>query len=171
MKAPALSLEYLAGFIDGEGSLGIERINNGKPKLYKWLPTGPPKLYYRSPEHTIRVQVSNTNLGGLKVIQEAYGGSLTAMKAPNRPRNKQAYKLTWNSRRAEKLLTLVGPYLVLKRPQYLLLMEFILHREKNRRVGGTNGRLDPRTIEVRDGFVRRLKDLNRRGVVETDRRA
>ena len=123
-----VSLDYLAGFIDGEGSLGIERINNGKPKLYRWLPTGPPRLYYRSPEHTIRVQVSNTNLDGLKAIQEVYGGSISAMKAPNRPKNKQGYRLTWNARRAEEILRLVGPRLILKRPQYLLLKEFMQYR-------------------------------------------
>ena len=163
-----ISPEYLAGFIDGEGHLGIERINNGKPHLYRSSPQRAPKLYNRSPEHTIRVQVSNTNLEGLIAIQESYGGSLTVIKAPNRPRNKQGYKLTWNSRRAEEILKLAGPHLILKRPQYALLLEFLQFRQKNQRVGGSNGPLDPKVIEIRDEFYRRLKALNRRGVPETD---
>ena len=162
--ATSISPQYLAGFIDGEGNLGIERINNGKAKSFRWLPSRVSRIYYRSPEHTIRIQVSNTNLDGLRAIQHDYGGSLTAMKAPNRPRNKQAFKLTWTSRRAEGLLSVVGPHLVLKRPQYGLILEFMKFRQKNKRLGGSNGRLDPSVIEIRDDFQRRLKELNRRGV-------
>jgi hypothetical protein len=167
MSAPVssaeISAEYLAGFVDGEGHLGIERINNGKLKEYRRSPNHPSRWYNRSPEHTVRVQVSNTNLDGLKAIQRNFGGSLTVMKS-HRPRNKQAYKLTWNSRAAERILQLVGPYLVLKRQQYLLLLEFMRVRQKNMRMGGSNGPLDPVIIELRDDFHRRLKALNRRGV-------
>ncbi|HEY5538879.1 MAG TPA: hypothetical protein VIL58_04990, partial [Thermoplasmata archaeon] len=99
-EKPTISPEYLAGFIDGEGYLGILRIANGKPKAYQRSPAHPVKIYNRSPEHIIRIQVANTNLDGLKAIHESYGGSLKAMTAPNRPRNRQAYKITWNSRRA-----------------------------------------------------------------------
>ncbi len=158
-----ISPQYLAGFIDGEGYLGILRINNGKPRPFQRSPAHPPKLYNRSTEHIIRVQVSNTNLDGLKAIQQSYGGSLTAMKTPNRPRNKQAYKLTWNSRRAEEILKLVGPYLVLKRPQHALLKQFMECRKKNQRRGGSTGPLDPEVIDLRDEFHRRLKRLNQKG--------
>jgi len=113
------------------------------------------------------VQVSNTNLEGLKAIQESYGGSLAVMQAPNRPKNKVGYRLTWNSRRAEDILKLVGPYLILKRPQCKLLVEFMQSRQKNKRIGGSNGPLDPKVIEIRDEFHRRLKALNRRGIPET----
>ncbi len=116
----------------------------------------------------MRVPVSNTNLAGLDAIRETFGGSLTRMKTHNRPNNRIAYQLTWNSRRGEGLLGLVGPPLVLKRPQYLLLLEFMQARRKNRRLGGSNGRLDPSEVELRDSFPQRLKNLNRKGPRETD---
>lgn len=148
-----VSPQYLAGFVDGEGHLGIERIANTSFRSH-----------YHSTEHVVRVHVANTNLEVLQAIQRDYGGSLVAMKAPNRPRNRQAWKLIWNSRKAEKLLRIVGPHLIVKRPQYLLILEFLATRQKNKRVGGSNGRLDPSEIAVRDGFHGRLKQLNHRGV-------
>jgi hypothetical protein len=163
-----ISPEYLAGFVDGEGTLGIERINNGKVRPYGITSNGAPRSWYHSPEHIVRVQVSNTNLAGLKSIQAVYGGSLTTMKSYNRPNSRVAYKLTWNSRRAEQLLKVVGPYLVLKRPQYLLLLEYMSARHLNRRLPGFHGRLDPTEIELRDSFQRQLKELNHRGRRETE---
>lgn len=158
-----ISPEYLAGFVDGEGTLGIERINNGKARPYGVTASGTPRSWYHSPEHVVRVQVSNTNLEGLEAIQAMFGGSLTKMKNYNRPNNRIAYKLTWNSRRAEQLLDVVGPYLVLKRPQYLLLLEYINARHQNRRLPGFHGRLDPSEIALRDSFHERLKALNHKG--------
>ena len=143
--------------------MGILRIANGKPKAYQRSPAHPVKIYNRSPEHIIRIQVANTNLDGLKAIHESYGGSLKAMTAPNRPRNRQAYKITWNSRRAERVLEIVGPYLILKRPQHRLLLEFLQLRQKNKRLGSTHGPLDPEVIAIRDDFHKRIKELNRKG--------
>lgn len=105
----AISPDYLAGFVDGEGTLGIERINNGKSRPYGVTSGGASRSWYHSPEHVVRVQVSNTNLAGLQAIQAVFGGSLTKMKSYDRPNNRVAYTLTWNSRRAERLLGIVGP--------------------------------------------------------------
>ncbi len=168
-RAPEpISPEYLAGFVDGEGTLGIERINNGKTRPYGVTFGGTPRSWYHSPEHIVRVQVSNTNLAGLQAIQAVFGGTLTKMKSYNRPNNRVAYKLTWNSRRAERLLGIVGPHLVLKRPQYLLLLDYIGARHPNRRLPGFHGRLDPTEIALWDSFQRRLKELNHKGQRETD---
>lgn len=169
-EKPTISPEYLAGFIDGEGYLGILRIANG-PRRLRHSPEHPWKVYNRSPEHIVRVQVANTNLEGLRAIHAIYGGSLKPMSTPTRPKNRQAYKITWNSRKAERILHLVEPYLILKRPQCLLLLEFIGHRQKNRRLGGSTGHLDPDVVAVRDDFHRRLKELNRKGPREGDGRA
>ena len=128
-------------------------------------------MCHRSPEHIVRVQVSNTNLEGLKTIQASFGGSLTPMSMPTRPNNRQAYKLTWNSRKAERILHLVEPYLILKQPQCQLLLEFIEQRQKNRRLGGSTGQLAPGVIAILDEFHRRLKELNRKGPREGDARA
>ena len=65
-------------------------------------------------------------------------------------------------------MAIVGPYLILKRPHYRLLLEFLQHRQKNRRVGSTHGPLDPEAIAVRDGFHKRIKELNRKGPREGD---
>ena len=170
-EKPTISPQYLAGFIDGEGYLGILRIANGKPHPYQRSPVHPVKMYNRSPEHIIRVQVANTNLDGLKAIHAVYGGSLKAMTTPNRPRSRQAYKITWNSSKAERILGIVGPYLILKRPHCCLLLDFLRHRQKNKRLGSSHGPLDPKEIAIRDDYHRRIKELNRKGPREGDAQA
>src|SRR5437879_13838039 len=93
------------------------------------------------------------------------------MSTPTRPKNRQAYKLTWNSRKAERILHWGEPYLILKRPQCQLLFEFIEQRQKNRRLGGSTGQLAPGVIAIRDECHRRLKVRSRKGPREGGGRA
>lgn len=83
---------YVAGFVDGEGSIGFDRSRFGS--IYP------------------RVVVANTNREILLAMQHQYGGNMT--KPPRRPRHKQmwVWRLTWL--RAVKFLDDIQPWLRLK---------------------------------------------------------
>ena len=83
-----ISDEYLAGFVDAEGSLMIA----------KFRATSPGKWYYRA-----RASLDNVDGQVLKEIQGTYGGILF------RPRRRKSgwrvvYKLVWTGDRTQRLL-------------------------------------------------------------------
>ncbi|MEE8232346.1 MAG: hypothetical protein V3R46_03400, partial [Thermoplasmata archaeon] len=58
-----VSVEYLAGFMDGEGSLSLSRIPRGRS----------------NPEYCVRVTIANTDTAILSEIQEDWGGTIHSM--------------------------------------------------------------------------------------------
>src|SRR2546427_8507806 len=83
-----IPVQYLAGFVDGEGYLGLARIRRD----------------HRSPEYCLRLSVYNTNRRILEDIQRTTGGSMAVIDqrqggwkdsyAPLSP-NPAAAKLVW----------------------------------------------------------------------------
>lgn len=143
-----LSVEYLAGFVDGEGYLGLGRIPRG-----------------RSHEYCLRISVHNTNRQILEEIREGWGGCLAGAGA-GKPGWKPAYVLIWTNAAAAGLLTEVAPYLRVKSKQAAQMQKFLHHLRRCRRARDRRGRLLPLSnseVEVRETFHARLKELNRRG--------
>lgn len=95
-----MTADYLAGFMDGEGSIMLVRNKKGSKLLYP------------------RVCVTNTNRGILEKIAETFGGRIkTHWNIPN-PRWKTAYAWTTTSMEQTRwVLLCLRPYLILKRPQ------------------------------------------------------
>lgn len=93
-----VELAYIAGFVDGEGSISI---------------------YRRAKDtYTPYLSVSNTNLEVLEYINHVLGdtGYLIKMKMPN-PKHKTAWKLRFDSVKCNAILKLLLPYLRLKHRQ------------------------------------------------------
>jgi hypothetical protein len=92
-----LSLEYLAGLVDGEGCI---RLNpSGKGKYRRYYP---------------RLQVTNTYLPILEQLKEQFGGCITEKKN-NRPDWSTAYDWRVNGDTARTILTSLIPYLIIKK--------------------------------------------------------
>ncbi|MFQ6012280.1 MAG: hypothetical protein ACE5LS_01360 [Thermoplasmata archaeon] len=144
-----LSVEYLSGFIDGEGSLSLARI----PR-----PRG-------SKEYCVRISIANTNRQILEEIQDEYGGTLASSgKRPSRW--KTVYVLIWTNAAAAYLLVKVAPHLLVKSSHASALLEFLEHLGMCRRDRDRKGRLLPLSreeIRIREAYYRRLKHLNLRG--------
>lgn len=144
-----LSVEYLAGFIDGEGSLSLARI----PRRGG------------SPEYCLRISIANTNQGILGEIQKDFGGTLAVNRRGN-PRWRTGYSLIWTNAAAAELLRRIGPRLRVKSSNAAALLEFTEHVETYRRTRDRRGRLLPlseREKELRDSYYERLKFLNAKG--------
>lgn len=146
-----VSVEYLAGFIDGEGSLSLSRIPRGQV----------------SHEYCVRVTIANTNKAILMEVQRDWGGTIHSMGEPRRPEWKPGFVLVWTNAAAARLLDRVGPHLWLKSQHVVVLLEFVEHLRSCPRRRDKLGRLlsfSRQEVAIRETFFMRLKRLNRKGV-------
>ena len=93
-----LSLEYLAGLVDGEGHVALRSSNKGKYKKY-----------YPS------IQVTNTYKPIIELLQAQYGGGIRHYVHKNHPHWKDKYDWVANGDTARQLLTQLIPFLVIKK--------------------------------------------------------
>ena len=147
------SIEYLAGFIDAEGSLMIAKWK-GKES---W-----------NPQYRARISVSNTQRAVLEDLQRTFGGILCD-DPRSEVRWKHAYQLVWTGGMVEELLRSVMSHLRLKRKQAAVIEDFICHQRSTRQGRkGRNGRffatLPDSVIAHREGLYRKMRALNARGL-------
>ena len=115
-----ISLEYLAGFFDGEGTLyiGVQKAKHpDNKKLYKHC----------------TVMLSQSGDKGLKLlseISEQYGGSIYKhLDAGQHKATKAAYKLYWNKDEAVKLVTSLEPFLKIKREEAIEVIKYLTRND------------------------------------------
>lgn len=147
---------WLAGFIDGEGYIGItfqrKKENRRQSASARYHPY---------------LVISNNNREVLKSIKEFVGsGYVYQLSRNSELRNKQKqsfqYKLT-GMRELESLLYSVQPYLHIKQKQCELLLDFIKVRKNARKITGRSSRgLTSYTIE--EDIYQELLILNKRGI-------
>ena len=108
-KLTDLQIGYLAGIIDGEGSMGLYNCQ-GRTHMKPWC------------------TLNNTDLDMLETIQSWVGGNIRALKL--REGRKLAYELGFGRQVAIlELLRLIEPFLISKKPQAQLLMAWCLWRQ------------------------------------------
>uniref|UniRef100_A0A6M3KK29 Putative homing endonuclease n=1 Tax=viral metagenome TaxID=1070528 RepID=A0A6M3KK29_9ZZZZ len=105
---------YIAGFIDGEGAIGI----HAQKKKYGVV-------------RSIRVVVTNSDPIPLKMIQDLYGGSLHSRSI------RDNWKISWtlflSAHKAYNLLKDIRPYLKIKDKQAVLCLLFQEKRTRSRK--------------------------------------
>ncbi len=142
-------VEYLAGFVDGEGYLGLARI----------------RRRHRSPEYCLRLSIYNTNRMILKAIQQTTGGTMSAV-GQRRAGWKPSYALIWTNAAAARVIQRVKPFLLVKSRQCEALLAFDQRIRAGRRFRDQAGRLLPlsqREVRSRQALYSRVKRMNRRG--------
>lgn len=153
-----VSPEYLAGFMDGEGSLMIARAKS----------TSSDRFHYRA-----RIAVSNTNRAVLRSIQRRYGGILADQPART-VRWREGYQLVWTAGMVEGILNATASHLRIKQKQAHILDMFLRHQSRTRQGrSGPHGRYfarhPERVIAIRERFRGRVMELNRRGAGRQER--
>jgi len=147
-----LTAEYVAGFFDGEGTVGITK-------------SGYDKHVY------LRVSVSNTNLGILHTLKAQFGGflSLTGKKKPNW---KASGEWIIGGKAAAEFLRFIEPFVILKKSQVVLGLEFWSFQKKPLRercnvISGPNTHTrvqrKPETIAKEIEFKSQMSVLNKKG--------
>lgn len=114
-------LAYIAGIIDGEGSIMITKTIQDK---YLW--------------YVLRVSVGSTNEWLPCFLKIAYGGYIYK-KRDKRPQNSQCWEWDLQSRQALVFLQDILPYLHLKKPQAELAIRFQQARRNPGGKGKTEG--------------------------------
>lgn len=137
---------YLAGMIDGEGFIQIAKGSKPAPNGSGYMT--------EAPRYNLVVSVTGTNENLMRWLLKHFGGSWSRDKSSNpnwRPR------CSWRSTGMKnKEIVLLGtlPYLVIKREQAKLGLEF----------ARMYGEVNPNR---REELYLKMKELNRRGVLVT----
>ena len=134
-------LSYLAGIIDGEGSISIEIQSQSFRHNRKCD-------YY-----SLRLLVINTNLPLLNWIQENFGGTIRARKpVPNR---RQCYRWNLCSHNAAAVLAACEPYMIVKKAHVAVFLKFAATMTK------ANVRLSDELLSCRRDWYLQLKHINK----------
>ena len=102
---------YLAGMIDGEGTVAINQSPPTKNGFKRYLPW-------------VRVCVNQQE--PLEFLQSLFGGNLRRRQTTN------DYELEWNGTKAQAIIKLVINFLRIKKEQAFLLLDFPQHETSKR---------------------------------------
>jgi hypothetical protein len=141
---------YLAGLIDGEGTVSIVRLRHRGPGFEHYVAS---------------VEISNTNVKMIDWVMERLGGSVVVDARKKVSGQKQVYRIGLRNKLAEKVLLEVLPYLVLKGKQAELVLEL---RSRTRR-DGDRRRLTSAERAYRSHLYEECGKLNVRGHWDAER--
>jgi hypothetical protein len=147
----AVLLAYMAGIIDGEGTIGITKVT---PKRYT------------NPRYTARIHFGNVNKDVVEMFANKFGGSVKEERVPNRKLMYRWYRVG-NPITKDIVETLI-PYLVIKRPQAENVLEF-LNTVKATGYQRRDG-VPVEEIQRREYFFQKAKELNATGAPATTNR-
>jgi hypothetical protein len=144
-----VELAYLAGIIDGEGTIQIEIYCNRRDR---------PNAHC----FTSRLSVINTNVDIIKWIKDKFGGSTYMRKTKFKETRKDTY--VWHIHADGMLSILKGilPYLIIKKQHALLVIEFRSTYPKDR-IYGPNREIPQEIKDKRFNLMHSLKLLNKTG--------
>jgi hypothetical protein len=145
MKSQAL-LAYVAGIVDGEGHIGIEKMRSPR--------------YKKGFQFELVTKVVNTSERLIQWLKMQFAGSIMWRKG-SKANHKDSWVWTVEANRAANFLQLILPYLRLKQPQAKIGIEFqakVKRAIKNRRRGLTD-----EEFALQEAKYILLKNLNKRG--------
>lgn len=142
-----ISKQYIAGFIDGEGYLGIIK------KSSKICSIG----YYYTPCLKISQITRNDNV--LKAIKEFIGHGNLELRKTMRVNTSDSSSLEFRGmKRVTPIIEKLYPYLIVKKRQSKILMEFA------KLPSGSHNKSDAKRTELYE----QIRLLNKKGLAETE---
>lgn len=135
---------YVAGFVDGEGTISVYRARRKESKRgYRFMPL---------------LSVANTDFAALVAVQEMMGnGRLIQTTNPKVDRYKIGYNLRLSPDQIRHVLPQLLPYLHIKKRQAQYVLEFLSLSKKGRN-------MTPEQHVSADQITDALKTINQRGV-------
>jgi hypothetical protein len=136
--------QWFAGFVDGEACVRMY--------TYERKRTKDSTKKYRV--YRVTIQIANTHLPTLKLIQNRFGGSLHELPKKS-DKHKQAYVLCWAQNKAVTLLTEIEPFLVTKKEQVSVILAAWKPCNKG------SQKLTPEIVEQRMQAISKVQELKR----------
>jgi hypothetical protein len=138
-----ISAEWLSGFFDGEGYIGVgfHKNNNG------W--------------YQLILSIINTDRFILETIKKDFGGLLHTIGRPYNPKWKICYRLTWHGKEAQGVAKKLLPFSKLKAGQLKLSLEF-----PTGKTGTTPNQIDK---QKREEIYLIMKQMNTRGIIQLNK--
>lgn len=100
-----MNIEYLAGFFDADGYVGV--------------------VYHKTQNwYSLRLTITNTNKLILQKFQMQFGGKIQNKCDHRKPEFSDYYHLCWSGSEALQLLAIIGPHLSVKKSQAELALTF-----------------------------------------------
>lgn len=139
---------YLAGSIDCDGFISIQRTRKTKGEKYAHQP-----IYY-----TAKIGFTSTDPGVPSLFKETFGGSLYEHQ-PKNETHKRWYVWQATNDKAGSAIKSLLPFLKLKKPQAEIALKFqdLLHGQRNRFMGN---RISPEMEEGRRALWEELTKHN-----------
>lgn len=151
-----LELVYLAGFIDGEGCIGLVPVQGyGK------------RAHNTTSSMQVRLSATNTNITPLNLCKKCFGGCITPHHKPERGR-KDCWRWTLPSQKAINAILELRPYLRVKHKQADLIIEFSKTFNENaierthKKGRFINNVVKSNILQKRQRIAQKLNILNRR---------
>jgi len=140
-----LSLEYIAGFADADGSIGISKNKYGTSKKTK------------RPTYWARITMYSQNLGVLQAINDTFGntGRLYDARLPEGAIGPGCYRVEWIAIKAVDVIRQIEPYMIVKKEQAKLAIQ--LHDIKK---GSRWHGVDEEAYLMREYLFNQIKVLN-----------
>lgn len=135
----------LAAYIDGEGTIYINRQNPAKST--------------RSVRHFLSVVVTSSSGTLMRWLRGTFTGTIYSV-APNHWGKKPVFRWQLNERTAEWVLTNCVSYLLIKREQAEIGLAF--RKSKGDHRYGAGVKLEAGVLADRDEFSQKIRDLNSR---------
>jgi len=109
---------WLAGIIDGEGSIAIHRMNESTTAV-------------AGIRHRLDLSIVNTNRDMILLIQAWFGGSFWIKnKKDNNPNHKKCYRWRIEGLNCIPIIKMVYPYLIIKKTQAMILKTLELFSQR-----------------------------------------
>lgn len=138
---------YWAGFIDGEGAIGLTKKNNPNHTLgFAYVPY---------------ISVTNSNKHILELLKEEFHGNIHEhkTKASGYPNSKQLYIWYIDSGSMVRFLLSISPYLKLKKQQAEIILNYLDSRSKHYKS------YVPKVFwKLAEEAYQKLKVLNKKGI-------
>lgn len=148
---------YVSGLIDGEGCISITKT---KPQK------GTGQI---SPKYEANLTVASTNEEVINWLIENFGGHFHYKKVYS-IRHKPSFTWELSSRKLYPFLKNIYPYLIIKKKQAKLVLEYLKNKQTSFKV--SCNRMSKEELSFRENYYLKNKKLNHRGIsksVETIR--
>jgi hypothetical protein len=137
---------YIAGIIDGEGSIGLLRRGDAKQRKGQWI--------------TIQLQISNTNKPIMDWLDVMFGLKKGQYVYANHAGWRNWYSIKLQGNRAYDIILRIRRYLRIKKSQAELVINYVSWRQS---IGIISHRFSQQEDEIREKFYLTCRSLNKRG--------